>query len=320
MAPLLTRPEVILTHESDLDGFVSGLLLQRLARHLFDDDVELEAYHYQGWKMRALRETVAWVADFTLEPRMDRANWLILDHHTTAIHPKLAYWVHDPQKSASLLCYELVVSHGLGSPQLDRIVHLTNLGDLFLEDHPEFELACDYASLVKTYGFWNLHQILNGDLEAILDHPLLQVMSTKRRVEDPIGYSLAVANQIEISPEIGTVRPPIGNTNLIVHRMLNTGDTKYAVLVSIYRKGMGSFVVSFRSRHGEALAVAQKFEGGGGHPNAAGAMLPRGVNTYDDAVEYLRLRLNLAQNSSSVLQVPVDPVLNEPFAGLKWPG
>ena len=32
------RPEVIITHESDLDGFVSGLLLQRLARRLFDMD------------------------------------------------------------------------------------------------------------------------------------------------------------------------------------------------------------------------------------------------------------------------------------------
>ncbi len=31
----LPRPEVICTHESDLDGFVSGLLLQGLAEKLF---------------------------------------------------------------------------------------------------------------------------------------------------------------------------------------------------------------------------------------------------------------------------------------------
>ena len=39
----LPKPEVILTHESDLDGLVSGLLLQRLAHRLFDEKVPLEA-------------------------------------------------------------------------------------------------------------------------------------------------------------------------------------------------------------------------------------------------------------------------------------
>ena len=58
--PLLARPEVILTHESDLDGFVSGFLLQRLARQIFGVDVEVQAYHYQGWKQRVLRESAAW--------------------------------------------------------------------------------------------------------------------------------------------------------------------------------------------------------------------------------------------------------------------
>ena len=38
----LPKPEVIITHESDLDGFLSGLLLQRLAKHLFGAEVRLE--------------------------------------------------------------------------------------------------------------------------------------------------------------------------------------------------------------------------------------------------------------------------------------
>ncbi|MBC8094836.1 MAG: hypothetical protein H7Y43_03390, partial [Akkermansiaceae bacterium] len=48
----LPRPDVILTHESDLDGLLAGVLLQRLARHLFNADVRLEAYHYNFWKQR----------------------------------------------------------------------------------------------------------------------------------------------------------------------------------------------------------------------------------------------------------------------------
>ena len=40
----LTRPEVILTHESDLDGFVSGILLRRLAKHLFGAEIPMEVH------------------------------------------------------------------------------------------------------------------------------------------------------------------------------------------------------------------------------------------------------------------------------------
>ena len=312
----LAPPEVILTHESDLDGFVSGFLLQRLAKHLFGGDFEVQAYHYQGWKTRTLRERVAWVADFTFEARLDRPDWLVLDHHAAPAQVKHARLMHDPTKSAAQLCYDLAIQYGLKTPKLDRLVHWTNLGDLFLEQDPEFGLACDYAALVKTYGFWNLHQIIGGDLEALFEHPLLEVMSTKRRVEDPIGYALAASNQTEISPTIGTVRPPVGNTNLIVHRLLNTGDTKYSVLLSLYRKGVGNFVVSFRSLNGEALTVAQKFEGGGGHSNAAGATLPKGINNYDDAIEYLRTRFKANPSGATGSAFG----LNEAFAGLSWPG
>src|SRR6185295_4679710 len=142
------KPDVIITHESDLDGLVAGVLLQRLARKLFNTDVRLEAYHYNFWKQRELREKSAWVTDFTFEPRMDKPNWTIIDHHATEAQPKNALLIHDLTKSAGLLCYELCKEHGLGSPALDRLVHLNNVADLFLEDDPDFALACDYANLV----------------------------------------------------------------------------------------------------------------------------------------------------------------------------
>jgi len=50
MTKSLPRPEVIITHESDLDGLVSGVLLQRLAQKLFNTDVRLEAYNYHNWR------------------------------------------------------------------------------------------------------------------------------------------------------------------------------------------------------------------------------------------------------------------------------
>ena len=58
----LPKPEVILTHESDLDGLFSGLVLQRLAEKLFGEPIQLEAYHYNQWKMRDCREKSAFHA------------------------------------------------------------------------------------------------------------------------------------------------------------------------------------------------------------------------------------------------------------------
>ena len=295
----LVEPQVVLTHESDLDGLVSGLLLQRLAREMFTTDVGLEAYHYQGWKARQLSERTAWVSDFTFEARLDRNSWLVVDHHASEARPSAAQLIHDPNKSASRLCYELCQEHGIASPELDRIVELTDIGDLFQETHADFVEACDYANLVKSYGFWNLHSLIGGRIEGLLDHPLLEVMRVKRKVEDPIGLAWAKDHVEALSPEVGLVRPVVGNTNVIVHQLLEQCVTPHAVLATLFKKGNGAFIVSFRSRNGEALKVATRLDGGG-HPNASGATLPRSVNDHEAAAEYIRQRLNPTLPASSL--------------------
>jgi len=304
----LPKPDVIFTHESDLDGLLAGALLQKLARKLFDADIPLEAHHYNYWKQRELRESSAWAADFTFEPRMDKPDWLILDHHVTEFSPKYARLIHDVNKSAASLCYELCRENGIQSPALDRLVHLNNVADLFLEDDPDFALAGDYANLVKTYQFWNLHTLIGGDVEKLLDHPLLEVMAVKRRVENPLGFEWSKANVAEISPTVGFVDTVVGNNNLVVHQMLEQEAVKYSVLVTLFRRGNAVFA-SFRSRNGEALKVAEKFQGGG-HANAAGALLPKSVRNVPDAVDYLRL----------ILQSKTAPPLNNLeslFAGIE---
>ena len=47
-------------------------------------------YHYNYWKQRELRERAAWVTDFTFEPRMDKPEWVVIDHHVTDAAPKNA--------------------------------------------------------------------------------------------------------------------------------------------------------------------------------------------------------------------------------------
>jgi len=294
----LPKPDVILTHESDLDGFLAGLLLRRLAKNLFGQDVRLEAYHYQAWKMRDLRERSAWVTDFSFDARLDKPDWVIIDHHPTDVVPQHARLIHDLHKSAGTLCYELCGAHGIQSPALDRLVQLNNISDLFLEDDPEFVVAGDYANLVKTYNFWNLHAVLGGDVEKLVDHPLLEVMAVKRRVEDPIGFEWSRRNVVELSSTVGFVETVVGNTNLIVHQLLDSKATPYSVLITLFKKANNQIIVSLRSRNGEALKLATLLQGGG-HANASGAVLPRSVRNLDDAIDYMKRVLNPGKAAST---------------------
>jgi nanoRNase/pAp phosphatase (c-di-AMP/oligoRNAs hydrolase) len=83
----------------------------------------------------------------------------------------------------------------------------------------------------------------------------------------------------------------IGNTNLIVHQLLEAKATGYPVLMTLFRKANNTVVASFRSRGGEALKFAESLQGGG-HANACGATLPRSIRNIPDAVDYLRNILN----------------------------
>lgn len=288
----LPKPDVILVHESDLDGFVSGLLLRRLAQSLFHEEVRLEAWHTHAWQQRPLSENSAWVADLAFDRRMDRPGWVVIDHHPALAEPRHARLVHDTTKSAGRLCHELCREHGVAdvSDATARIVELSNVADLFLCDHPDFEAAQDHASLVKTYHFWNLYDLIGGELESLLDHPLIEVMRTRRRVEDPIGLAWSRERIEMLTEEVAYVPVVVGNSNQIVHEILRDAATPARVLLTLSRKPGGQITASLRSRNGEALTTAERLQGGG-HPDAAGATLPRTVRGIPDALDYLRRTL-----------------------------
>ena len=286
----LPQPQVVITHESDLDGFVSGHLLQRLANHLFDQQTLLQAWNYTNFERRPLRENCAWVCDLNFSKRMDRDNWLIVDHHQTDVDPQRARLILDHSKSASLLCYELCKEHGLGNEKLDRLVHFTHVGDLYLTDDPHFTESIDYGSLIKQYMFWNIAKLIEGDLESLVDHPLIEVIATRRRIENPIGYEYAKAHITPLSDTVAMIESPIGDTNAVVHQMLTEEITPQPVILTAVTRNR-SVSVSLRSRNGEALPVAKLLQGGG-HPNACGATLPQTVQRIPDAVDYLKKTLN----------------------------
>jgi hypothetical protein len=148
----------------------------------------------------------------------------------------------------------------------------------------------------------------------LLDHPLLEVMAVKRRIEDPIGLAWSRENIVPVSPTTGFVNTVIGNNNLIVHHLLEQRVSNYPVLLTLFRRANGVIIASVRSRNGEALKVAETLQGGG-HANASAATLPRSVKTIPDALAYLRQVLNpkkeelaAPQALSEIFDAPRAPV------------
>jgi nanoRNase/pAp phosphatase (c-di-AMP/oligoRNAs hydrolase) len=106
--------------------------------------------------------------------------------------------------------------------------------------------------------------------------------------------------QVELSPTVGLVNTIVGNTNQIVHQLLEQQATPFPVLITLFRRGNGMILASLRSRNGEALKVAEKLQGGG-HANASGTTLPRSIQNIPDAIVYLRQVLNPGRAKGSPL-------------------
>ncbi len=92
-------------------------------------------------------------------------------------------------------------------------MHLNYVADLFLARDPDFFTALDYAGLVKTYQFRNLYSLIGNQLEKLLDHPLLEVMAVKRRVEDPLGFAWCKEHVSALAPTVGSAIPITSCTN-----------------------------------------------------------------------------------------------------------
>jgi hypothetical protein len=136
-------------------------------------------------------------------------------------------------------------------------------------------------------------------------------MQVKRRVEDPLGFEWSRQNVLPLSATVGYVDTVVGNNNLIVHQLLQRKATPFPVLVTLFRRANGLIIASLRSRNGEALRVAETLQGGG-HPNAAGATMPKSVRTIDEAVSYLKQALHPAPKEDAPLNN-----LESLFAGIE---
>jgi hypothetical protein len=121
-------------------------------------------------------------------------------------------------------------------------------------------------------------------------------MALRRRIEDPLGLEWSRKNIIALSPTVGLVDTVIGNNNMILYRLMEEATIPYPVLSTLLRRANGQIIVSLRSRHGEALKVAEMLQGGG-HANACGATLPKSIRNIPDAITYLCQVLNPAKET-----------------------
>ena len=208
--------------------------------------------------------------------------------------PRAAQLIHNVGKSASLLAYELCRARTISSsPALDRLVHFSNIADFFLPDAPDFILSTDYANLVKIYGFWNVLELIHGNLEnAAQSSPAPGNGGETSRGK---SYRLRVGSKSRVQRvalEVGYVETVVGNANSIVHRMLD--EKVYALIRSCSpctAKETDVMVVSLRSRTGEALKVCGKIPWRR-TPKRSGIHATKVRAELRDALEYLRRTLD----------------------------
>jgi len=115
-------------------------------------------------------------------------------------------------------------------------------------------------------------------------------MAVKRRVEDPLGFEWSRRNVVEIRATVVSWTRLSGNTNLIVHQLLEQKATRYPVLITLFRRANGLVIASLRSRG--AKPWPGRAAAGWRAPNACGATLPRSVRSIPDAILYLQRVLN----------------------------
>ncbi|MEO0278821.1 MAG: DHH family phosphoesterase [candidate division WOR-3 bacterium] len=284
---LTQKPDIIFTHETDLDGFVSGILLQELAQKIFGQKIEIVPHTIQSWRQYKPNEKIAWVSDLSPHQKNDILGWIFIDHHPIKYQPKNAILLQNSECCSAAIIYEICNRYGIKSAVYDKLVRLSNIVDLFLSEEPEFEEALDYSLLIKTYHFKNIYRLIDGRLEALIDHPLLTVMQQRRLIEDPIGLNWSKDHIQPITDKIAYTEIIVGNPNVIMHKLLEDPTLPFEVLVTIWTHSPGGLIASFRSKKGEAIKLAELLQGGG-HPNAAAATLPASVRNIEEAIEYLK--------------------------------
>ena len=191
---------------------------------------------------------------------MDKPNWAMIDRHATETPAKSAHLIHDLNKSAGLLCYELCKEQGMGSPELDRLVHLTTWRTCFWRTT---RFHAGQRLRQPRQGVPVLERALAdpGRIEALLDHPLLEVMAVKRRIENPLGFAWSRENVSQISPTVGCVDTIIGNNNLIVHQLLKQKASPYPVLLTLFRRPR-AWSRETAQPQWRSVKVAEKLQGG----------------------------------------------------------
>lgn len=318
-------PTRIYSHDSDLDGFVSGNILYNISKILFGESPKILYKNYHNLdEIHTDKGEVIWVSDLNYNKSMDnRLNDLmfIVDHHRWEPDPidctpenpfcDKIYYIHDTTKSASLLCFELletIVNNLNNNPNKEKylkyienirdLVKWTNIGDIFkYNSTDELIEARSYARYFNDFikpDLLNAHDILNCKEKDIL--PVFYnsykksnyYENYKNQLTQSLMYYEKELNKKrnEIYPGIFNLVYDKGDYSMIFNILLEKHQNIKAILTAIRNPNTGDWSLSVRSKDGKtAFYIAKKYFSGGGHPNASGAVLPNKFNRENISTE-----------------------------------
>lgn len=267
------EPTVIYTHRDDLDGLLSGMLAQRLAFAIFGKSIPVRAISYGDIQLVDAKNP-AWFTDLCPEREELTTNPenSFFDHHHWDEMPTGPSYIEDSEeKSAAGVVASVLESI---APQFMRgltpVIDMVQAGDLHKIDDEQYGTARDLQYLFNLLGFDAMWYRFAMDPGALLTAPELPTLRERRTRDDLEGWNQC-HESLKKTSWGGVVTFTVGDWVTVMDRVsreLLGGKT----VARLARKDDG-FEVRVLSTDGSALKVAEAL-GGGGHPNAGGAMIP----------------------------------------------
>jgi len=272
----MIKEQILCFYHDDLDGVLSAAIVKKKYKDThrikfisvqYGDDFDYAKLLYE-----AANSEMVFLVDFSFEKEflidlLTIGNLIWIDHHKTAKEKLEGLWnssIKGNRKLTNSGCM-LTWLHLFDKPA-PMAVKLVEDRDLWKFDYEETKLFNDGLS---TYSFNPKLKIWDRLLNDVNDELIDEICRMGKVLYEAKMKRCQRAFDIGYDTYFNGLYTRVMNTNHDISDLGNFAIERGYELALIWRYVRNRYVISLRSKNGEAKLIAEKY-GGGGHPNAAG--------------------------------------------------